>query len=173
MRKSLALSLVALAFTSNALAQDGPLSRAGQALDNAGKNIRRSVEGAVARGQITAQERELLGRVSQRLNFDKQMAGSALRLTVSADGAVVLQGSVAEEAARKRAVDLVQSTVGVTVAVDELAVVKDVRVIQAAPVQIIDPLPVESRVVVPPSRVVVPPGAKVVVPPGTQVIEKR
>ena len=102
------------------------------------------------------------------------MAGSALQLTVGANGAVVLQGSVADEAAKDRAVDLAESTLGVTAVVDELAVVKkDVKVIQAAPAQVIVAPPVETRVVAPRARVIVPPGSEVVVPPGTQVIERR
>ena len=173
MMRPLSAALLGLTVLANSAHAQGPLQRTGQALDNAGRTIRRGVGNAVARGQITAQERELLGRVSQRLTFDKQMAGSALRLTVGANGAVVLQGSVADEAARNRAVDLAESTLGVTAVVDELAVVKDVNLIQAAPAQVIVPPPVETRVVAPRARVVVPPGSEVVVPPGTAVIEKQ
>ena len=43
---------------------------AGQALDNVGKNIRYKVESEIARGQITAQEREVLGRVMRRIEWD-------------------------------------------------------------------------------------------------------
>ncbi len=170
-RRLSAALFVAAALTTSGQAQ-GPVQRAGQAIDNAGKNIRRGVENAVVRGQISAQERDILGRVSQRLTYDKQMVGSALQLTVRPDGAVVLQGSVANESAKVRAVDLAQSTLGVTAVIDELALVKDVKVIQAAPAQVIVLPPVETRIVVPPGRVVVPPGTEVIVPPGTRVIEK-
>ena len=153
MRPLLAVLLVA---ASSAAAQaQGPLRRAGQALDNAGKNIRARVEDEVARGQITAQERDLLGRVERRIMWDKQMAGSALRLTVGASGAVVLQGSVVDEAARKRAVDLAQSTVGVSAVVDEVAVVKDVKVIPATPGQVIVTPPraiISTPAIVPPAE---------------------
>ena len=183
MTRQLTAALLALSFATAAQAQ-GPVQRAGQAIDNAGKTIRRGVEGAVTRGQISAQERDLLGRVSQRLTFDKQMVGSALQLTVQADGAVVLQGSVADESSKRRAVDLAQSTLGVTTVVDELAVARGVTVIQGsptpAPARVIIAPPTETRVVVPPwrvvvppSRVVVPPGTEVIVPGGARVIEKR
>lgn len=173
MTRRISAALLAAAALTSAVQAQGPVQRAGQAIDNAGKNIRRGVEKAVVRGQITSQERDILGRVSQRLTFDKQMVGSALQLTVRPDGAVVLQGSVADEAAKARAVDLAQSTLGVTSVVDELAVSTGVKVIQAAPAQVIVIPPVETRVVVPPGRVVVPAGSEVIVPPGTRVIEKR
>jgi hypothetical protein len=112
--------------------QDGPIRRAGRALDNAGKNIRARVENEVAREQIAAVERDLFNRVSLRLSWDKQMARSAIQLEVQSDGTAILRGSVMSEANKKRAVDLVENTVGVTRVVDELAVVKDVKVIPAA-----------------------------------------
>jgi hypothetical protein len=167
MSRQLVAALLVASFATAAQAQ-GPLRRAGQALDNAGKNIRARVENEVARGQITAQERDLLARVESRLMWDKQMVGSALRLTVGAAGAVVLQGSVVDEAAKKRAVDLAQSTLGVTAVVDELAVVKDVKVIQAAPGQVIVAPPrVMTPTPVPPveETVVTPPQAQVIVKP--------
>ena len=169
MRRSLSAALVVVSFASFAQAQ-GPIQRAGQALDNAGRNIRRNVEGAVARGQITAQERDLLGRVSQRLTFDKQLVNAVLQLTVGADGTVVLQGSIPNVAAKNRAVDLVQSTLGVVAVVDELAVVKSVKVVEAIPARVIVPAVVESKVIVTPSRVVVTPD--LAVPVETKVIVK-
>ena len=45
----------------------------------------------------------------------------------------ILRGSVASKAIKARAVDLVQNTIGVTSVVDELAVIKDAKVIQAKP----------------------------------------
>jgi hyperosmotically inducible periplasmic protein len=131
------LAVVAVAPASHAA--QGPLQRAGQALDNAGKNIRRGVENSVARGQITAQERELLARVTERIKWDKQLVSSTLQLVVQADGTVHLRGSVTDEAAKARAVDLAESTVGVTRVVDELAVIKDVKVIEAPPARVIEP----------------------------------
>jgi hypothetical protein len=76
---------------------------------------------------------------------------------------VILRGSVANETARKQAVALTQGTLGVTAVVDELAVVKDVRVVPAAPAEVVIPQPVETRVVAPPVRVVAP-GVEVDVP---------
>ena len=92
----------------------GRSSATARALDNTGKNIRRGVENGVARGQIAAQERELLSRVTDRIRWDKQLVSSTLQLVVHADGTVYLRGSVIDEAAKARAVDLAESTVGVT-----------------------------------------------------------
>jgi len=134
-------------------AQDGPLNRVGRALDQTGKNIRSTVETEVARGQINAQERDILHRVGKRIDWDKKMAGSTLRLEVQPGGVVILQGSVPSEAAKLRAVDLVESTTGVTSVVDQLAVVRSVKVIDARPaVEVTAP-------------VVVPSGSKVIITP--------
>ena len=91
-------------------AQDGPLRRAGRAIDQTGKNIRATVEDGVTRGQITAQERDILARVSKRIDWDKAMAGSVLRLEVQAGGTdcaisshkCVRQGSGVRNAGRLR-----------------------------------------------------------------------
>lgn len=63
-------------------------------------------------------------RVRGRLDADKTLAGVAF--AVSADGgAVTLRGVVANNSARRRAVELAESTVGVDRVVDELAVPVD------------------------------------------------
>jgi hyperosmotically inducible periplasmic protein len=132
MARYLVAALVALTLVSTSHAQ-GPIQRIGQALDRAGKNIRGDVEGAVARGQMAAQDRGVLVRVSQRLNWDRRFAGSAIQIVVRGGGTVYLRGSVLNPAAKALAVDLVGNTLGVTRVVDELAVVRDVKVIQARP----------------------------------------
>ncbi|MHC5544031.1 BON domain-containing protein [Singulisphaera rosea] len=156
-------AFLSLALVSAVHAQDGPLNRIGRSLDKAGKNIRASVEDGVARGEITAQERDLLNRVTKRIDWDKKMAGSTLRLEARPGGVVVLQGSVTSEASKLRAVDLVENTTGVTSVVDQLAVVKSVRVIQADPAVIEAQTPAAAVEVERP--IVVSPGAKVIVRP--------
>ncbi len=163
MPRHLLIALVITAFAASTVsAQSGPLQRVGQALDRAGKTIRSDVEGAVARGQTSAQERELLNRISQRINWDKQVVNSTIQLVVAADGTIYLRGSVRSDAAKARVVDLAESTIGVTRVVDELAVVKTIKVtapptvhleqvITAPPAQTITaPLPTESEVLVKP-----------------------
>jgi hyperosmotically inducible periplasmic protein len=155
MVRSLAASLLTLALmVTTASAQDGILKRAGDALDNAGRNIRNAVDNEVARGQIDAQDREVLARVMRRIEWDKQLVGSTIQFEVQAGRAVVLRGSVLSPAVKLRAVDLVSNTIGVTTVVDELAVVKDVKVIKAKPtVQVIEtttPATTETKVIVKP-----------------------
>ncbi|MFO0957002.1 MAG: BON domain-containing protein [Isosphaeraceae bacterium] len=116
-----------------ASAQDGPLQKAGRALDKAGKAIRNEIEGAVNREHLSAQERELMDRITGRLVWDKKLVGSALSIEVQADGTAVLRGSVASEAMRTRAADLVENTLGVTRVVDELGLAQGARVIETKP----------------------------------------
>ncbi len=153
MWRSLTLSLAALALiASSASAQDGPIRRAGRALDNAGKNIRSRVESEIARDEAIAQERDVLGRVTRRIEWDKKLAGSALQVEMQTDGTVMLRGSVTSDAAKRRAVDLAENTVGVTAVVDGIAVAKDVKVIESKPAaRIIEvtPPPAETKVIVP------------------------
>ena len=110
-----------------------PSGALGQALDRAGKNIRYRVETEVSRGQEAVQDREVLHRVARRIEWDKQFLGSTMRIEVQPGGRVILQGSVLNDAVKLRAVDVVGNTIGVTAVVDELAVVKDVKVIKAQP----------------------------------------
>jgi hyperosmotically inducible protein len=162
MRRSLTLSLAALALVaSSASAQDGPLRRAGRALDQTGKNIRYRVESEVARGETIAEERDVLGRVTRRIEWDKKLAGSALRVEIQPDGTIVLRGSVTSDAAKRRAVDIAENTVGVAAVVDGIAVAKEVRVIESKPTsRVIELTPPATE-----TQVVVPPETKVIVKP--------
>jgi hyperosmotically inducible periplasmic protein len=155
MARSVALSLMTLAImVCAASAQDGILGRAGQALDNAGRNIRNAVDAEVARGQIDAVEREVLARVMRRVEWDKQLVGSTILFQVQPGRAVVLRGSVLSPSMKLRAVELVSNTIGVTTIVDELAVVKDVKIINAKPtVRVIEttaPVTTETKIIVKP-----------------------
>jgi hyperosmotically inducible periplasmic protein len=62
------------------------------------------------------------GRVYARLYWDKSLADAPLKIETKDGGVVVLKGSVPSPEAKRRAVELTQSTVGVNEAVDELAV---------------------------------------------------
>jgi len=161
MIRTFTFAALTLALVSFAQAQDGPLNRVGRALDQTGKNIRATVEEGVARGQITAQERDVLNRVGKRIDWDKKMAGSTLRVEVQPGGVVILQGSVPSEAVKLRAVDLVENTTGVTSVVDQLAVVKGVKVIEAPPTV----TETGTTVIEVERPVVVTPASKVIVKP--------
>jgi hypothetical protein len=92
MNRFIALSF-ALAFTvSTASAQEGILSRTGRALDNAGRGIRNAVDNGIAEGQMDAEEREVLNRVSRRLEWDKHLFASSIVITVQPGRVVTLRG---------------------------------------------------------------------------------
>jgi hypothetical protein len=63
----------------------------------------------------------------------EQLVGSPIQFQVQPGRAVVPRGSVLSPNLKLRAVDLVSNTIGVTTIVDELALVKDVKVINAKP----------------------------------------
>ena len=117
-----AILLATAAISVICRAQEGPAERAGQALDKAGKQIRRGVENAVVRGQASLQEADLLARVYSRIHWDKALFKSTLELEVRADGTAILRGAVVDATAKKRAVELAKTTVGINAVVDELVV---------------------------------------------------
>jgi hyperosmotically inducible periplasmic protein len=154
MHRYLAASLALAMTVSSASAQEGILSRTGRALDNAGRGIRDAVDTEVARGQMDAQDREVLNRVMRRVEWDKHLAGSTIQFEVQPGRTVILRGSVASPVHKRRAAELVSSTVGVIKVVDELAVAKEVKVIETKPaVQVIEtttPVTTETKVIVKP-----------------------
>ena len=159
MKCYLALSVATLALTvSTASGQEGILSRTGRALDNAGRGIRDAVESGIAQGQMDAEERDVLNRAMRRVEWDKFLANSLIQFEVRPSRTVVLRGSVPSVEHKKRAADLVASTVGVNTVIDELAVVKDVKVIETKPA---------ARIIAAP--VPVPPAPAVVVPPSEKI----
>ena len=139
---------------STASAQEGILSRTGRALDNAGRGIRNAVDSGIAEGQIDAEDREVLSRVMRRVEWDKHLFASTIQFQVQPGRVVILRGSVPSAAHKQRAADLVASTVGVSSVVDQLAVVKEVKVIQTAPppriIEVTPPAPTETTVIVKP-----------------------
>ena len=145
------LSVAALVPVATSSGQQGVAGRAAEAIDNAGRNIRRGVENAVVRSQEAIQAQDVLGRVYSRLHWDKVLAGAILELEVRADGLVVLRGSVPNAAAKKRAVLLASDTVGVIKVVDETSVPEPVRVV--TPEEPVKPSRVIPKPVPPPAAV--------------------
>lgn len=122
----------------NAPAQQGVAERAGDALDNAGRNIRRGFQNAFARSSASVHEQEVLARVYSRIHWDKMLVSATMEIEVREDGTAFLRGSVASKQAKDRAVILARDTVGVTQVVDELTIVPPppTRVIVAPPVAV-------------------------------------
>ena len=118
---SLSLTL-GLLTAAPAIGQLGVAERAGAALDNAGRNIRRGVESAIERGRAPIIDRQLLTRVFGRVQWDKTLAGSTIDLEVRDEGTVILRGAVLSQEAKDRAVLLATDTIGVTRVVDEMTI---------------------------------------------------
>src|SRR5262249_18938375 len=154
MVRSLAACMTLILTVASASAQEGILSRTGRALDNAGRSIRNAVETEVARGQIDAEDREVLGRVMSRVQWDKYLVTSTITLDVQPGRIVVMRGSVPSAVHKQRAAEMVASTVGVVSVVDELAVTKDVQVIKPVPtakvIVVTPPAATEPAVIVKP-----------------------
>lgn len=142
---SFALLTASLVAANAECKAQGVVERAGQALDNAGRNIRRGVENAVARGEAAVRETDVFGRVYGRIHWDKKLADSVIELEVQADGTTTLRGAVADAAAKKRAVVLARDTVGVTTVVDELTIADAARVIPASPTKPVRVVPPSSK----------------------------
>ena len=102
---------------------------------------------------IRAQEKEVLNRVTQRIEWDKLLTGSMLQVEVLPGGSVLVKGSVPSESAKLRAIDLVENTTGVVTVTDEVAIAHGSRVIEAKPApasrstEVIESVPSESRVI--------------------------
>jgi osmotically-inducible protein OsmY len=62
------------------------------------------------------------GRVYARLYWDKSLADSSIQIEPKDKGVIVLKGSVPSREAKRRAVELSDSTVGVNETVDELGI---------------------------------------------------
>jgi len=187
----LVVTLLMIGSAPSASAQYGIADRVGQALENAGRNVRMGVQNAVEAGRggipVVAYENPLVARVYARLQWEKLLAGSTLELEVRDDGTAFLRGEVASKEAKERAFLLARDTVGINKVIDELVVPTSTSVKGMTPDSRVapDPLPAAplpsppvegpaALIRVRPARVrgrlpvgsttVVVPGARVVVP---------
>ena len=127
-------------------AQQGPVGKVGQALDGAGKSIKRGVLGAeaavqdsFARTRASVHNMEVVSRVYSRLHWEKSLTTANLDIEVRADGIAVLRGVVPDAAAKEKAVTLTADTVGVVKVIDQLAIALPTRIVPATPV--LEPVP--------------------------------
>jgi len=96
--------------------------KSGQKLDKLTGGVRNKVAGSwhAARGSIG--EETLDSRVETRLKWDKLLANRDIQVKTNAQGIVELKGTVADEAQHQRAMELANSTDGVTSVTDSLVV---------------------------------------------------
>lgn len=105
-----------------AQAQQGLGERLGQQLDEGLDRLGSEVREGWASLQKTVDRMGVQGRVYSRLRWDKQIATSQIDIEVQDQDVVVLRGEVADAAAKRKAVQLANDTVGVARVVDELTV---------------------------------------------------
>jgi hypothetical protein len=96
--------------------------KTGEKLDSLTGGVRSKVNGGwhAARGSLG--ETTLDSRVETRLQWDKTLADVNIQAKIAGPGVVELRGTVASEEQRQRAIDLAQSTAGVTSVTDSLEV---------------------------------------------------
>ncbi|MFO0888532.1 MAG: BON domain-containing protein [Isosphaeraceae bacterium] len=122
--------------------EQGPVERAAERLEEAGKSVKRGLKDASdrIRGQFASARDSIhsMGieaRVYGRLHWDKLLTNSVLEVEIN-NGVATLRGSVASAKAKARAVELAKETVGITEVVDQLAVQPPPK---TAPATISDP----------------------------------
>lgn len=134
------------------LQEPGPIERAGEKLDEAGKSIRQGLERGFNRTREAVRESfektrdkvndmSIEARVYGRLHWDKMLESSTFDLTSEGPGIVTLRGSVPSVEARKRAVELAADTVGVTRVIDQLTAASPGRPIETETVPGARPAP--------------------------------
>ena len=118
--------------------QGGVAERVGERLDDVGRGLLRGAEGIsetikkrfeVVRADVNRMEAQ--PRVYSRIHWDKSLHNSKVEVHLLRDGTVLLRGYVPDVQAKKHAIALASSTVGVTAVVDELtplaAPIEDVK----------------------------------------------
>jgi hypothetical protein len=130
-------SLVALTLAlgaSLAIGQEpGPVERAAEKLDEAGRQLKQGLERgfgtardavreSFSRTRDRVNDMNVEARVYGRLHWDKLLTTSSLTLSVEARGIVTLRGAVPSADAKKRAVELAADTVGVSRVIDQLVI---------------------------------------------------
>ncbi len=81
-----------------------------------------SIRGEFSKTKASVHNMGMEARIYGRLHWDKLLKNATIDLSVAEGGVVTLEGAVATEKAKLRAVDLAQETDGVERVVDHLAV---------------------------------------------------
>jgi osmotically-inducible protein OsmY len=100
----------------------GPVQRAGQAIDQGVNQIGNAFQQGWDEIRNAADRMGVQARVYARLHWDKMLQPSTIDIDVPKDGTIVLRGSVASRAAKEKAYQLANDTVGVHEVVNQLVV---------------------------------------------------
>jgi osmotically-inducible protein OsmY len=113
----LAGSLALLVLSTSARGQSVG-QRIGEAIEQVSSGVQQAWQQVKEAGNRMGVE----ARVYARLRWDKAIHSATIDIEVPKAGTVVLKGSVADAAAKKKAVELANDTIGVEQVVDQLAV---------------------------------------------------
>lgn len=103
-------------------AQEGVGERIGEKLDRGLTQLRSELRDEWNELKRSVERMGVHGRVYSRLRWDKAIQGTAINIEVREKGVVELQGSVQSAAAKEKAVQLAQDTIGVNEVVDQLKI---------------------------------------------------
>ncbi len=81
-----------------------------------------SIKDQYSKSKASVHNMGVEGRIYGRLHWDKSLKNATIELSVTGAGVATLEGTVASEKAKLRAVDLAQETEGVTQVIDHLAI---------------------------------------------------
>ena len=119
--------------------QEGVATKAAEKIDDFGRAIKRGILNAeetvrgglnktgetvregFAKTRETVQSMGIPSRVYGRLHWDKEFHGTSLFVKAEG-GTVTVRGTLTDEAAKAKAIDLIKDTVGVTRVIDQLTV---------------------------------------------------
>ena len=108
--------------------QRGTAEKVGEKIDDALKGVKRGardlgedLRARFERARTSVNDMGVEARVYSRLHWDKALNSSKLEVEVRQGGVTTLRGTVPDEAARAKAVELTKDTVGVASVADQLA----------------------------------------------------
>jgi osmotically-inducible protein OsmY len=116
--KILVVAGLALTFSRSDARGQNIGQRIGDAIDQVSSGVQQAWQQVKEAGNRMGVE----ARVYARLRWDKAIHSATIDIEVPKAGTVVLKGSVAGAAAKKKAVELANDTIGVEQVVDQLAV---------------------------------------------------
>lgn len=102
--------------------QEGLGERLGERLDQGISQLSEEVQQGWASLRQTVDRMGVQGRVYSRLRWDKEIATAEIDVEVAEEGVVALRGEVKNPQAKRKAVELAKSTVGVQRVIDELSI---------------------------------------------------
>jgi hyperosmotically inducible protein len=121
-------AILGAAWAPAGLAQE-PGRKAGEKVDEVGRDIKgglrkagSATKDAFSRTRTSVHNMGVESRVYSRLHWDKALNEALIELSAGDDGVIILDGTVADDRAKRRAVELAQDTLGVARVVDRLAV---------------------------------------------------